>query len=190
MLAGGRYSEYAATALGMLREVGSQLPVEVWMKDHTEQNVEWCAELEKEGMACRLLEDYMSMAVLPRPYQWKIFTILFSSFKDIIFLDADDMPVKNPDFIFDAQIYRDKGAVLWPDYWKHSGTHWLPYILGVTEEASELFQDEKSVESGQLIWDKERHWKVCLPFVPELEGLHDMELTCWAPLESLPRHLL
>ena len=161
MLAGGKYSEYAATALGMLREVGSQLPVEVWMKDRTEVKEGWCEELETEGIACRLLEDYMSMAALPRPYQWKVVTMLFSSFREILFLDADDMPVRNPDSVFEAQHYKDKGVILWPDYWKHTGTPWLPYILGVTDQASEIFQDEQSVESGQMVWDKERHWKVC-----------------------------
>ena len=163
MLAGGKYSEFAATALGMLREVGSQLPVEVWIKDRSEETPGWCEELEQEGMACRRLQDYMDMSILPMPYQWKVFTILFSSFKEIIFLDADDMPIRNPDVIFDSAVYRENGAILWPDYWKHTGSWWLPYIVGVKDEASDMWQDEKSAESGQLVWNKEWHWKVHLP---------------------------
>ncbi|MCJ1383556.1 hypothetical protein MMC17_006670 [Xylographa soralifera] len=163
MLAGGKYSEFAATALGMLREVGSQLPVEVWMKNRAEEKEGWCEELEKEGMVCKRLQDYMDMSMLSHPYQWKIFTIVFSSFQEVIFLDADDIPIRNPDVIFDSAIYRDKGAILWPDYWKHTGSPWLPYIIGINDEASDMLQEEKSAESGQLVWDKERHWKsLCL----------------------------
>ncbi|MCJ1476276.1 hypothetical protein MMC13_004942 [Lambiella insularis] len=163
MLAGGKYSEFAATALGMLREVGSRLPVEVWMKDHSEEKEGWCAELEQEGMVCRRLSDYMDMSALPMPYQWKIFTMLFSSFEEMIFLDADDMPIRNPDVIFDSPVYRENGAILWPDYWKHSGSSWLPYVLGMSDEQSDMLQDEQSAESGQVVWHKKWHWKsLCL----------------------------
>ena len=160
MLAGGRYSEFAATALGMLREVGSKLPVEVWMKDKTEEKEGWCAELEKEGMVCRRLGDHMDMSALPMPYQWKAFVMLFSSFQEFLFLDADSIPIKNPDFLFDSKVYRDTGAILWPDYWKHSGSPWLPYVMGISDRASDMLQEEKSVESGQIVWDKHWHWKV------------------------------
>ena len=162
-LAGGKYSEYAATALGMLREIGSTLPVEVWMKDQTEEKEGWCAELEKEGMVCRRLSDYMDLSALPIPYQWKVFVMLFSSFEEFIFLDADSMPIRNPDQVFESKPYRDTGAILWPDYWKHTGTPWLPFVIGISDEASDMLQDEKSVESGQLVWNKNRHWKVFFP---------------------------
>ena len=168
MLAGGRYSEFAATSLGMLREVGSQLPVEVWAKDASEEMPGWCAELSKEGIACRRLADYIDLGHLKHPYQWKVFTMLFSSFQEILFLDADDMPIDNPDTIFDSDIYQKTGAILWPDYWKHSGSPWLPYILGITEQKSDMLYDEKSVESGQIIWHKETHWRVSLKLLAHL----------------------
>lgn len=169
MLAGGKYSEFAATALGMLREVGSRLPVEVWVKDHSEEKEGWCAELEQDGMVCRRLQDYMDMSTLPMPYQWKVFTMLFSSFEEIIFLDADDIPIRNPDVIFDSPIYRDNGAILWPDYWKHSGSSWLPYVIGTTDEQSDMLQDEQSAESGQVIWNKSWHWKVSSVYLCRVE---------------------
>ena len=160
MLAGGRYSDYAATALGMVREVGSKLPVEVWIKDKSEETKGWCAELEKEGMACRMLSDYMDMSLLPHAYQMKVFTMLFSTFQEFLFLDADDMPMSNPDVIFDGKMYKEKGAILWPDYWPHTGSPWLPYIMGISDKSSDMLADEQSVESGQVVWDKQRHWKV------------------------------
>jgi alpha 1,2-mannosyltransferase len=160
MLAGGKYSEYGATSLGMLREVGSKLPIEIWVKDQTEEIPGWCAELAKEGIACRRLADYMDMGVLKHPYQWKVFTILYSSFSEILFLDADSMPVRSPDYLFEAHKYKESGAILWPDYWNHSGSPWAPFITGISGEPHDIMQEKKSVESGQLVWNKERHWKV------------------------------
>ena len=160
MLAGGHFSEFAATSLGMLREVGSQLPVEVWMKDETEDISGWCEELEKEGMTCRRLSDYMDPGVLRHSYVMKVFTLLFSSFEEILFLDADSAPIQYPDSIFDSQIYEENGAILWPDYWQHTGSPWLPYIIGLSESKSDILYGERTVESGQIIWNKRRHWKV------------------------------
>lgn len=162
MLAGGRYSGYASTGLGMLRELGSTLPVEVWMKDQTEEKPGWCDELEQEGMACRRMSDYMDVSFMKHGYQLKINSILLSSFEEVLFLDADNVPVRNPDGVFDSKGYSDTGVVLWKDYWKHSGAPILPYILGMTDEASDILinEEEKTVESGQLMWDKKRHWKV------------------------------
>ena len=160
VLAGGRFSEYAATSLGMLREMGSKLPVEVWMKDETEDIPGWCEELETEGMSCRYLTDYMDPTVLKHNYALKIFTILFSSFEEVLLLDADSAPMQSPDPVFQSKIYEEKGAILWPDYWRHTGSPWLPYIIGVADGKSEMMFDDRTIESGQIIWHKKRHWKV------------------------------
>lgn len=162
MLAGGRYSDYAATGLGMLREINCRLPIEVWMKDEKEEKAGWCDELRDEGMVCRRVSDYMDVSKIEHGYQLKISSILFSSFEQILFLDGDNIPVRKPDKVFDSQSFMDTGVVLWMDYWRHTGSPLLPYILGLTQEASDtLIQEQKkTVESGQLMWDKKRHWKV------------------------------
>lgn len=160
MLAGGRYSSFATTGLGMLREIGSKLPIEVWVKDQTEEKEGWCDEIKKEGMACRRISDYMDVSSNKHGYQLKISSILFSSFEEILFLDADNVPVRNPDGIFEAKSYTDTGVVLWQDYWKHSGSPWLPYVVGISGDASEALRHDDTVESGQLVWNKKRHWKV------------------------------
>lgn len=160
VLAGGRYTGFATTGLGMLREIGSKLPVEVWVKDQSEEREGWCTELAKEGVACRRLRDYMDTELLEHGYQLKISAILFSSFEQILFLDADNLPVVNPDVIFTSNSFTDTGVVMWPDYWKHSGSPTLPYIVGLSDGPSEVLREDQTAESGQLVWDKKRHWKV------------------------------
>lgn len=171
MLAGGHYSEFAATALGMLRETGSQLPVEVWVQDEREEKHGWCDELEAEGMACRKLSDYLTLSDLKHPYQMKILTMLFSSFEEIIFLDADAIPMQNVDGLLESKIYQEFGVILWPDYWKNTPSPWMPYIMGLGDRAeskqiAEKILEEQSVESGQMVWHKRKHWKVWFPLDP------------------------
>lgn len=168
MFAGARYSGYAATALGMLRESGSKLPVELWFKDQDDETPGWCDELAREGIACRRLSDYNLEAPSPgsigsRPpngYLYKPLAMLFSSFEEVLFLDADNFAISNPDALFDSKAYAKHGAILWPDYWRHSGSDWLPFVAGIRDTPSALFFDEQTVESGQIVWNKQRHWKV------------------------------
>ncbi|KAK4546517.1 hypothetical protein LTR36_001734 [Oleoguttula mirabilis] len=164
MLAGGHYSEYAATALGVLRESGSTLPVEVWRRDEREEKHEWCDEIEAEGMACRRLSDYLDTDILAIQdgKEMKIFTMLFSNFEEIVFIDADNMALQPPELLFDSMEYRETGAVLWPDFRRYDNVDWLDYIVGLAPDRSEALWEQTTAESGQIVWDKQRHWKALL----------------------------
>ncbi|KAK5128056.1 hypothetical protein LTR85_005173 [Meristemomyces frigidus] len=164
MLAGGHYSEYAVTALGVLRESGSTLPVEVWRRDEREEKHEWCDEIEAEGMACRRLSDYLDTDILAIQdgKEMKIFTMLFSSFEEIVFIDADNMALQPPELLFESAEYKETGAVLWPDYWRYDNIDWLDYIAGISGNRSEALWEQKTSESGQVVWNKRRHWKALL----------------------------
>jgi len=158
-LAGGHYSEYAATTMGMLRETGSMLPAELWIISPDEDLAGWCDELLQEGIACRRLYDYVDVKLLQHPYQYKILTMLLSSFEEIIFIDADSMPLKKVDDLLQSEPYLRTGAILWPDYWESVASPWTPYILGITDERAHRFEDGKTAETGQIVWNKRRHWR-------------------------------
>lgn len=162
MLAGGRYNMYAATALGVIRETGSKLPVEVWMNDTADEKDGFCDELAKDGMVCKWLSDVVDTRFIHNGYQLKIMTMIFSSFQEFLFLDADNQPIKNPDTIFDTKSFKDHGAILWPDYWDHTGSPLLPHVVGLAKGKSDMWRGKRTVESGQIVWDKKRHWKVCI----------------------------
>ncbi|KAL8940484.1 MAG: hypothetical protein Q9211_002245 [Gyalolechia sp. 1 TL-2023] len=164
VLAGGKYSEIAATTLGMIRLLGSRLPVEVWMLDRIEKKEAWCEELSPQGIICRFVSDYLSdMSAFSHHYQLKPLAIMFSSFVEVLYLDADSMPVINPDAVFDAPAYLDTGAVLWPDYWAATESPLTPYIIGRSVTKSTTVPHIQTVEAGQMLWNKEKHWKsLCL----------------------------
>ncbi|CAL8574348.1 mannosyltransferase [Xanthoria parietina] len=165
ILAGGKYSEIAATTLGMTRLLGSRLPVEIWMIDRVEAQEGWCDEMAAQGgMVCRFVSDYIQdMSAFSHHYQLKIAVIMFSSFAEVLYLDADSMPVVNPDPIFESPAYVDTGAILWPDYWQATESPYTPYITGQNGTKATLVPDIQTVDSGQMLWNKAKHWKsLCL----------------------------
>ncbi len=186
IVAGGKYSEIAATTLGMLRLVGSRLPVEVWMADPNEEKNGWCKQLVDEGMVCRFLSDYVAdMSIFESAYQYKSLVLFFSSFAEVLFLDSDNIPLVNPDSVFDSPAYRNTGAVLWPDYWKTTESPMTPFITGESEEPSKNATTFQTVDSGMMLWDKKKHWKVCLAHstVATIEILNNL-------VDSMPQCLL
>ncbi|KAK0985387.1 hypothetical protein LTR54_013782 [Friedmanniomyces endolithicus] len=139
MLAGGHYSEYAVIALGVLRESGSTLPVEVWRRDEREEKHAWCEEIKHE-----------------------VFTMLFSSFEKIIFIDADNMALQPPELLFESEAYKSTGVLLWSDYWHYDSVDWLCYVVSISDNASQALWNQTTYESGQIVWNKRTHWDALL----------------------------
>ncbi|KAL8649250.1 MAG: hypothetical protein Q9210_004513 [Variospora velana] len=164
ILAGGRYSEFAATTLSMIRLTESSLPVEIWMKDRSEEKAGWCDDLLTQGAVCRFISDYMAdMSAFSIHYQLKAPVIMFSTFAEVLYLDSDNIPVVNPDAVFEAPLYIETGAVLWPDYWRSSESPYTPFITGRDSVKATAVPGFQSVDAGQMLWNKEKHWKgLCL----------------------------
>ncbi|KAK4901051.1 hypothetical protein LTR49_027344 [Elasticomyces elasticus] len=158
MLAGGRYSKYAVTALGVLRESGSKLPVEVWRRDEREEKHGWCDEMKKEGMACRRLSDYLDTDILAIAdgKEMKVFTMLFSSFEEVFFIDADNMALQPPEKIFESKHYQNTGVVLWHDYWLYDSINWLDYVVGLSGNRPQALWRQRTYESGQIALNKRK----------------------------------
>ena len=175
ILAGGRFSGYASTSLGVLRQLGSELPVEIWIKDESEEDEAWSQEIRRQGAVLRRLSDYAavtsvyswlnpfawwSKSVPWSPYQMKAMAIMFSSFEEVLYLDADCAPLQDPALLFSSQEYLQHGAIIWPDFWPSIASRWLPYLIGLTDEKSDMLWHQHTAESGQMVIHKAKHWKV------------------------------
>lgn len=168
-MGGDGEDEYAATSLGMLRLLGSRLPVELWYMDKSSTKPGWCKQLAGEGIACRFLADHVKNATGIFPYQDQgiAAALLFSAFEDILYLDANTIPVQWPDDIFDSEPYRDTGVVTWPDFWPSAQSPWVDYIIGVNADPVPKFVDYSTIDAAQFMFNKTRHWRVSLPlFLP------------------------
>lgn len=170
MAAGGRtYFICAYICVTILRKLGCRLPIELWYLGREE--MDHAMEKLLEGMGVRLIDAVNHAAGLPSPPRilagWtiKLYATLHSSFREVLFLDADQIPARDPTFIFDTPEYQAKGTVLWEDLRNEYG-------IDITETAFRVFglpvpkktsrpdhnkpADYRPVESGQMVVDKAR----------------------------------
>ncbi|TVY53581.1 Alpha-1,2-mannosyltransferase MNN21 [Lachnellula cervina] len=156
--AGGKYFPVLLVSLRMLRRTGSTLPVEIFLKNKEEYEEIACENLFKElGAKCIILSDSVADSKIKfnfEHYQIKSIGLLFSSFDEILFLDADNFPAYNPDHLFENEVYKQKGMVLWPDYWSCTASLFFNEIAGLDENALE---DRPTIESGQFLVNKKQH---------------------------------
>lgn len=47
-------------------------------------------------------------------YHIKVLAIYYSRFKEVLWLDSDDMPLADPASLFESKLYQQYGAVFWP----------------------------------------------------------------------------
>lgn len=162
MLAGGSKNQFAATSLGMLRLLGSQLPVELWFLNRTLAKEGWCPQLAAKGITCRYLSDYVmnTTQTFRQEEQQRAVIILLSTFAEVLYLHSDAIPVVNPDAIFESQPYKDNGIVTWPDFFQSGQSPWADVVTGVSSKMVQHRVDYGTIDEGQILWDKQRHWKV------------------------------
>ncbi|KZF22126.1 glycosyltransferase family 71 protein [Xylona heveae TC161] len=156
--AGGHYLAIMMVSLMMLRDTGSELPVEVFLNSDSEYDPIICDQvLPTFNAKCILLSDILESSKLRLTfshYQLKIFAVLFSSFEEMLFLDADNFPVRLPDDLFESPEFKQDGLILWPDYWICTTSSHFYTIAGLPPSASRRYP---TTEAGQMVISKSRH---------------------------------
>ncbi|KAH8674699.1 glycosyltransferase family 71 protein [Tricladium varicosporioides] len=156
--AGGQYFPPLLVSLRMLRRTGSTLPVEVFLANIDEYEPLMCDTIFPSLNAkCIVLSTILDDFLLPftfDKYQLKAFAILFSSFEHVLFLDADNFPIHQPEPLFESEPYTSHGMVLWPDYWSSTTSPILSTITGLNEST---FINRPTIEAGQILVSKQKH---------------------------------
>ncbi|KZF24991.1 glycosyltransferase family 71 protein [Xylona heveae TC161] len=159
-LAGGKYMPPLIASLRMLRRTGSNLPVEVFTFSLAEHEPYLCDEvLPSLNAKCVALSPMFDQVQPPAEltgWQLKVFSILFSSFEDVLFLDADNVALKDPEELFSSNVYAKYGLLSWPDFWLPSESSQYFAISG--QEASDVVE-HAARESGELLVSKKSHAK-------------------------------
>ncbi|RMZ82734.1 hypothetical protein DV738_g1557, partial [Chaetothyriales sp. CBS 135597] len=157
--AGGPYLEVALVSVRMLRRTGSDLPVEIFLGSKDEFDLQICGVvLPSLNARCIVLDDIFTRSGLNGvkidKYQYKIMSIIFSSFEDVLFLDSDCFPAYAPDELMTSEPFTTTGLVLWPDFWFPSES---PLFFEIAEiEAPDLWT-RASTESGEILYSKAKH---------------------------------
>lgn len=147
---GAAYFTCAWVNVVMLRKTGCTLPVEMWYTGK-EMTKECIGAMEQLGVTCIDSLDYGQGNF--QNYALKPFAILHSSFREVMYLDADNICVTDPSSLFESAPYLATGALFWPDLWKTDTTNPIWEVLGVPYTPTFEF------ESGQLLINKEKCWK-------------------------------
>jgi alpha 1,2-mannosyltransferase len=161
--AGGEYFPTLLVSLQFLRRTGSTLPVEVFLSSPEEYEEQICTKvLPALNAKCIILSNILEQSLLPfepRHYQLKSFAMLFSSFENILFLDADNFPVHPPETLFKSDPFLSNKLVLWPDYWTPTVS---PLFYTVTGMEQDILEDRPTIEAGQILVSKKHHAKTLL----------------------------
>ncbi|KAF2750803.1 glycosyltransferase family 71 protein [Sporormia fimetaria CBS 119925] len=164
--AGGKYLPVVIVSIRMLRRTGSRLPVEIFLDSPAEYDATICEEvLPSLDAGCRIISEMYEAApnaTAPSQYQFKIFSILFSSFQHVLFLDADAYPAHDPAPLFTKAPYTTHGLITWPDFWGSTASEHFYHIAGLPPVAP---YTRYASESGQLMLDKEKHRESLLMMV-------------------------
>jgi hypothetical protein len=152
---GARLFTCAWICIGMLRRLGCTLPVEVWHLGPEELGAPMRSLLA--GLGAETVDAHAVAKRHPvcRLGGWELkpYAVLHSRFRQVLLLDADNVPVKDPTGLFDDADFRATGAMFWPDLLRLSRSNPIWTIARL--EA----RDCESFESGQVLFDKPRSWR-------------------------------
>jgi ADP-heptose:LPS heptosyltransferase len=153
---GPQYFTCAWVSVNVLRQViGCTLPIEVWYcgpGDMSPQMIDLLASLD---VACvdALGDCEPPPARFPNGWELKVYALLHSRFKDMIYLDADNVMAIDPSSLLCSEEYVRTGTLFWPGGFGLAPDNAIWRICGVP------YHDEMAVQGGQMVIDKERCWR-------------------------------
>ncbi|RMZ90296.1 hypothetical protein DV736_g2474, partial [Chaetothyriales sp. CBS 134916] len=172
LTAGDGQAAYLLTSIPIMRQLGCTLPIEVMYLGDSDLSEDFRADLEVlEGVITR------DIAQMVNDEGWKLagwaakpFAILFSSFREAIFIDADSLFFRNPEVLFDDPGYQATGALFFRDriIVPENKKRWLQQILPkpiskqVKQSRFWTGNSGHMQESGVVVVDKWRHFLALL----------------------------
>lgn len=120
----------------MLRKHSCILPIEFWHFDEiTNREAELISSLGNVTVRnMKLIKDSPLKLQKEDGRMWEMkgASILHSSFDQVLFLDTDNVPARDPTVLFDSQPFKETGAVFWKDFGKLGRNNAIWSILGNT----------------------------------------------------------
>jgi hypothetical protein len=150
---GGRYLSWAFVVCQVIRETGCQLPIQVWHLGAKEMPG-WAKPLfAKLGAETVDTHEVMKKHPTRQMGGWvlKNYAIRHSPWEQVLFLDADCFPVRNPtEFLLLPEVEQN-GGFFFSDFANHAPHAWAWVYCG-------LAPPEKEWECGQYVVNKRIGW--------------------------------
>lgn len=154
---GQRYFTCAWILISVLRRVHqTKLPIQVWHLGRKEMSEAMQLLLEEQDVEVVNAEMVLHRhpATIAGAWPLKPYAIAHSRFREVIFLDADTVPLVDPAELFDWEPYRQSGLLLWPDVIDLRRHNPVWARLGLEPRKC------MSVDSGMIAIDKARGWRL------------------------------
>jgi hypothetical protein len=152
---GEKYLRNAWVCVNMLRHVNCSLPVELWYIGEGERVPKMMDLFPDIGVTLVDAERVREIYPTRRLGGWEIkpFAVINSPFKDVLLLDADNVVVRDPEYLFDTYQFRTLGSVFWQDicHFRKDSEIWP--VTGIP------YRKVWEFESGQLMVDKKKCWR-------------------------------
>jgi hypothetical protein len=145
----------AWVCINMLRRLGCKLPIQLWYLGQAEMTNEMSDLVTPLNV--ELVDAYQMREKYParilNGWELKPYSIIHSRFQEVLLLDADNVPIVNPQYLFDLPQYKSSGSIFWPD---ETG---LKRENAIWSIAKIPFHNEPSFDSGQILINKKDCWK-------------------------------
>jgi ADP-heptose:LPS heptosyltransferase len=154
--AGGvKYFANAWVCIQMLRHLGCRLPIELWHLGPQELDVPMRKLLQPLGVQCVDALEIRRRHPARRLAGWELkpYALRNTRFREVLLMDADNVPLVDPTFLFDSPEYRQTGVILWPDRPHNPLPDRVWDFCGIAQP------DALTVESGQVVMNKARCWE-------------------------------
>ncbi|KAH9083194.1 hypothetical protein LEN26_021076 [Aphanomyces euteiches] len=151
------YDKALASAYAVIRSVRTlkcTLPIELFYLpgelDLTSPVVEDL--VNKFNAVLRPIEDKAAKKYRAKPY-----AMYHASFDQVLFLDSDNIPTRDPTFLFDSAEFQSTGAIFWPDFWQADYSIFNMNKQSLLWQVLDMpFMGDFEQESGQLLVDRRR----------------------------------
>ncbi|OQS04143.1 hypothetical protein THRCLA_03598 [Thraustotheca clavata] len=135
-----------------LRLLGCKLAVEIWYR---REQINPMNPMIQELVAhhnCYLREIFEPSAT---HFHTKPYAIYYSAFENVLFLDSDNIPAKDPTYLFESKEFQSTGAIFWPDFWHPNNTLFNVHQQSLLWQILDMpFVDMFEQESGQILINK------------------------------------
>jgi hypothetical protein len=172
---GSKYYPGVWVLVRRLRQLGCTLPIEVWHLGPEEVDPYMASLLAPydavcvDAHACAVEHD--APCRIWGGWQLKAYSVYHSRFRELVFIDADNVPTRDPSYLFELAAYQDTGAIFWPDFptWTWRPQQWA--LVGLPANPSGACPREQvaywysrdmpddylpAIESGQFVVDRQR----------------------------------
>lgn len=158
MIGGGKYNWLSYLVIKQIRATGSTLPIELFIPSQEEYEKDFCEKVLPQYDAKCIVADRKLMTLLKdrfgiSGFQYKLIAILMSQFENVLYLDSDNFPTLNVDYLFESEIYKQTNLIMWPDAWARTTNPKYYDIAGVKVKENKIrysAYDKKQAENQGL----------------------------------------